>query len=185
MQRSENVCRNLKSSSRKEPLFGVDEEEEKEEGRQSLLSRTPPAALCTGGVSTLRSHTVREVRPADVASTEDRDKNLGRIPLSPLLCYLRTTAKAETDAIIAICSMLLEFMHQLGQRNRNPCLLCIQYEWEFNLQDFHRNLMKMNGAKLRNQFSKIGSNPINREEFPLLRQVKLVVPPSLLGSITY
>ena len=64
-------------------MFEVDEENE-EGRRQSLLSRTPPAAFCTGGVSTLRSHTVREARPADVASTEDRDRNLDRIPLSPL-----------------------------------------------------------------------------------------------------
>ena len=91
-------------------MFEVDEENE-EGRRQSLLSRTPPAAFCTGGVSTLRSHTVREARPADVASTEDKDRNLGRIPLS--LSSIRTIAKAETDAIIAICSMLLEleFMH--------------------------------------------------------------------------
>ena len=93
-------------------MFEVDEENE-EGRRQSLLSRTPPAAFCPGGVSTLRSHTVREARPADVASTEDRDRNLDRIPLSPLY-YTRAIAKAETDAIIAFCSMLPKFMPQLS-----------------------------------------------------------------------
>ena len=92
-------------------MFEVDEENE-EGRRQSLLSTTPPAAFCTGGVSTLRSHTVREARPADAASTEDRDRNLDRIPLSPL--YTRAIAKAETDAIIAFCPMVPKFMPQLS-----------------------------------------------------------------------
>ena len=98
-------------------MFEVDEEGDGG-GRQSLLSRTPPAALCTGGVSTLRSHTVREARPEEVASTEDKDRNLGQT-------FSLLPSVQETDAITAICSMLLKFMHRMGQGNPCNCLLSI------------------------------------------------------------
>ena len=159
-------------------MFEVDEENE-EGRRQSLLSRTPPAAFCTGGVSTLRSHTVREARPADAASTEDRDRNLDRIPLSPLYTCNRESRNRCHHCLLfnfaqVYASVKLSWGKAIPARALSASFLfnviSIVNE-SFICRILSESYEMENGAKLRNQFPKMGSNPIDRKESTILRQV--------------